>query len=428
MEKPCVVVLGAGFAGLHAVRRLAREPVRVVWVDERNYHCFLPLVYQVATAGLEPQDIAYPTRSILRRLPEGEFRLARVESGDPDAGVLHTAGSEDIRFDYLIVAAGGVAEQYDTPGAASAQKLYDLEDARALRNHLLRALERADTVTDAAERAALLTVVIVGGGPTGVELAGALGEFRRHVLPRDYRRLAAAPGMRIVIVEAGPDVLPPFPPKLRARARRDLDAFGVEVHTSTRVARIGADHVELANGAHVPSATVVWAAGIRANPVAAALGLATGRAGRVRVDATLQTVGHARVFAAGDIAIIDTADRLPQVAQVAIQEGRHAAENVLRSIRGEPLLPFAYHDKGAMATIGRSRAVALIGRLQLDGFIAWLAWLAVHLVMLIGFRNRLVVLVNWAWNYVTYDRGLRAIIGAEPEREVEPPRAAARVP
>src|SRR5205823_310747 len=338
---PPVVVLGAGFAGLRAVRRLGRAGVDTLWVDARNYHCFLPLLYQVATAGLEPQEIAYPARSILRHLRAVDFRLARVAGGDPAAQTLATASGERIAYSHLIVCTGGAAE-----------------------------------------------------------------EFRRHVVPRDYRTVDPA-ALRLVVLEAGEHVLPPYPPALRERARRDLETFGVEVHTGRRVERVAGDHVELSGGERLATATVIWAAGIRAAPIAARLGLPTGRSGRLTVAPTLQVPGFPAVFAAGDVALVEGAERLPQVAQVAIQQGELAAENVLRARRREPLLPFRYTDKGAMATIGRSRAVAVVKGVRLQGRLAWWAWLVVHLVMLIGFRNRLVVLVNWAWNYFTYDRGLR---------------------
>ena len=419
-DAPRVVVLGAGFAGLHAVRRLARAGVPTLWIDRRNYHAFLPLCYQVATAGLEPQEIAYPARSILRRLPSVDFRLTEIAAALPRERVLLTTDGERIAYDYLIVATGGRAEDYGIPGVRDATfGLYDVEDARRLRNHLLRVLERASVTDDPAARAALMTIVIVGGGPTGVETAGALAEFRRHVLPRDYRRLSATP-MRIVLVEAGADLLPPFAPSLRARARRDLDAtFGVEVRTATRVAGVTADGVTFAGGEYLPAATVIWAAGIKASALAAHLGLPTGKSGRLRVDPTLRVVGEERVFAAGDVALVEGAD-VPQLAQGAIQGGAHAAANVLRAHAGAPLLPFRYRNKGVMATIGRSRAVATIAGWNLEGWLAWWFWLAVHLVMLVGFRNRLVVFVNWVWNYVTYDRGLRAILGAPPAAETAP--------
>jgi len=283
-------------------------------------------------------------------------------------------------------------------------------------------LEEAEALEDPAARAALLTFVIVGGGPTGVEMAGALAEFRTHVVPRDYRKVTAE-AVRIVLLEAGPELLPPFTPRLRERARRDLVGRRVDVRSGARVTRITPDAVELATGETISARTTVWAAGIRAAPVTADLGLATGKSGRVRVDPTLRVPGYPEVFAAGDVAIVDGAERLPQVAPVAIQQGEHAAANVLRGLRGEPCLPFQYRDKGSMATIGRSHAVAMIGRFQVTGRPAWLLWLAVHLVMLIGFRNRLVVLVNWAWSYLTYDFSLRAIVGAEPERTAGNARA-----
>ncbi|HYV57810.1 MAG TPA: NAD(P)/FAD-dependent oxidoreductase [Candidatus Nitrosopolaris sp.] len=412
---PRVVVLGAGFAGLRAVRRLGRAGVATLWVDARNYHCFLPLLYQVATAGLEPQEIAYPARSILRHLPVVEFRLARVTGAHTTAQELTTADGEPIPYDYLIVATGGAAEDFGIPGARDASfRLYDLEDARALRNHVLRVCERATIAASSDDRGALLTIVVVGGGATGVETAGALAEFRRHVLPRDYHAFDAT-AMRIVLVEAGPELLPPFPPALRSRARRDLEAFGVDVRTGARVSRVTPTAVELADGETIRTYTAIWAAGIRAAPVAGQLGFPTGRSGRLLAEPTLQVPGQARVFAAGDVALVSGQERLPQVAQVAIQQGEHAAENVIRLLGGAPPLAFRYRDKGSLATIGRSRAVATIRGFAFAGHLAWWLWLVVHLVMLIGFRNRLVVLVNWAWNYFTYDRGLRAIVGSEPD-------------
>src|SRR5213595_2079641 len=278
---PPVVVLGAGFAGLRAVRRLGRAGVDTLWVDARNYHCFLPLLYQVATAGLEPQDIAYPARSILRRLRAVDFRLARVAAGDPAAQILATASGEHIAYSHLIVCTGGAAEDFGIPGVREhAFHLYDLDDARALRNHVLRTLERAAVCADSVARAALLTFVIVGAGATGVEMGGALAEFRRHVVPRDYRTVDPA-ALRLVVLEAGEHVLPPYPSALRERARRDLETFGVEVHTGRRVERVAGDHVELSAGERLATATVIWAAGIRAAPVAAWLCLPPARSGHL---------------------------------------------------------------------------------------------------------------------------------------------------
>jgi NADH dehydrogenase len=410
-----VVVVGAGFAGLHAVRRLGRAGIPTLWVDARNYHCFLPLLYQVAIAGLEPQEIAYPARSIIRRFPSVECRLARVVSADPRAHTLATADGETIAYTHLIIAAGGSAEDFGIPGVREATfRLYDLEDARALRNHILRTLERAVATHDPALRRRMLTFVVVGGGATGVEMAGALAEFRRHVVPRDYR--LPADDVHIVLLEAGPHLLAPYPASLRDRARRDLVALGVDVRTGTKVERVAETSVTLAGGESIATGGVVWAAGIRAAPVVERFDVPTGRSGRISVDATLRVLGEDAVFAAGDVALVEGAERLPQVAQCAMQEGAHAAENVLRALRDEPLVPFRYRDKGSLATIGRSRAVAVIGRVRLAGRLAWWIWLVVHVVMLIGFRNRLVVLVNWAWSYFTYDFGLRAIVGPEETR------------
>ncbi|HLY37722.1 MAG TPA: FAD-dependent oxidoreductase, partial [Candidatus Binatia bacterium] len=293
-----MVVLGAGFAGLRAVRRLGRAGVPTLWIDARNYHCFLPLLYQVAIAGLEPQEIAYPARTIIRHFPSVEFRLARVASADPARHVVTTTDGHEVPYSHLIVATGGTAADFGVPGVwEHTYRLYDLEDARALRNQLLRALEHAVATADERERRTLLTFVIAGGGATGVEMAGALAEFRRHVVPRDYRMPPDA--VRIVLVEAGPHLLAPYPPRLRARARRDLEALGVDVRTGTAVQRVDADRVTLASGDVIDSACVVWAAGIRAGPVAAHLGLPTGRSGRLRVDDTLRVVDAADVFAAG---------------------------------------------------------------------------------------------------------------------------------
>jgi NADH dehydrogenase len=407
-----VVVLGAGFAGLQAVRRLARGGVQVLWVDRHNYHLFLPLLYQVATAGLEPQSIAYPVRRILHRWAGVDFRLAEVVAADPTARTLTTADGATIAWDWLIVAAGAGVEDFGIPGVREhALHLYDLEDARRLRNHVVCMLERASVTGDPAARAALCTFVVVGGGPTGVETAGALAELRRHVVPRDYPALGAA-AVRIVLVEAASDLLASFPPPLRARALADLCALGVEVRLSAAVARVEPAAIVLADGTRISTRTAIWAAGVRAAPVTARLGLPLGPRGRIRVAPTLAVPGYPGVFAAGDVALVDGAERLPQVAQVAMQQGAHAAANVLRAMRREPLLPFAYRDKGMMATVGRSRALAAIGRLKLAGRLAWWCWLVVHLVMLVGFRNRLVVLVDWAWSYLTYDRGARAIVGA----------------
>lgn len=410
--RPRIVVLGAGFAGLRAVRELAGGPADVLWLDARNYHTFLPLLYQVATAGLEPQAIVYPTRSFLRKLPGVQFRMARIAGGDPERRVLVTEDGEEIGYDWLVVATGGAAEDFGIPGVREyACALYDVDDARLLRNRVLTQLERAAVEPDGADRCARLTFVIVGAGPTGVETAGALAELRRHVVPSDYPSIPPD-ALRIVLLEAAGDVLLAFDETLRARARRDLAGFGVEVRLGTRVDAVSADGVHLAGGEVLRACTVVWAAGIRAGAVTAHLGLPTGRSGRLRTTPALQSLGSPHVFVAGDVALVDGAERLPQVAQVAMQGGTQAARNVLRAIAGQPLEPFVYDDKGSMATIGRSRAVAQIGRVKLEGALAWWAWLVLHVVMLIGFRNRAVVLINWAWNYLTYDRGLRAILGA----------------
>jgi NADH dehydrogenase len=407
-----VVIVGGGFGGLYAALALSRQPVRVTLVDRRNFHLFQPLLYQVATAGLSPGDIAQPIRHILRRSPNVEVLLAEVVGVDVGGRRLRLRDGE-IAYDYAILAPG-VSHAYfgHDEWRALAPGLKSVEDALEVRRRVLLAFEAAEREPDAARRGALLTFVVVGGGPTGVELAGALAELARHALPRDFRRID--PGAaRIVLLEAAPRLLGGFAESLSRAAERRLRRLGVEVRTGAPVTRITPGRVEAA-GLSIAAETVLWAAGVEASPLARTLGVPLDRAGRVLVEPDLTIPGHPEVFVIGDLAAFlhQGGAPLPGMAPVAIQMGRHAARTILRSLRGEPSEPFRYRDKGMLATIGRHAAVAQRGRLRLHGFLAWVAWLVVHIAFLIGFRNRGLVLFEWAWMYLTYNRGVRLITGA----------------
>ncbi|QXC63367.1 NAD(P)/FAD-dependent oxidoreductase [Aquihabitans sp. G128] len=418
MDRPHVVIVGAGFGGLAAAKELAGAPVDVTLVDKNNFHTFQPLLYQVATSGLASADVAYPVRGIVGRQENLEFRQATVIGADLEAGRLHLQGDghevADLAYDHLVLAAGATTNTFGIPGVEHhGFPLYNLADAVRLRNHVLERFEAADADPSLIDDGAL-TFVVVGGGPTGVEVAGALTELFHMVLDRDFKHLDVGRA-RVVLVEMLPDLLTPFAKVSRRHAREALEARGVEVRTGATVDRVRATSVELDGGELVPCHTLVWAAGVQANPVAAALGLPTGRAGRVEVAADLSVQGHPGIWAIGDVAAIadpkaKDARPLPQLAPVAIQSGRHAARQVVRRLDGRGTEPFHYLDKGTMATIGRSRAVAELPLgIKLRGFPAWLAWLGLHLLLLAGFRNRLSVFVNWFWNWLTYDRGPRLI-------------------
>lgn len=410
-----VVVIGAGFGGLAVAKGLRRQPVDVVLVDQHNFHTFQPLLYQVATAGLSSDDIAYPARGIVRQFRNTTFRMGTVTGIDlsRERVTLGASGSDPeatLDFDSLVLAAGAVSDSFGVPGVEQhAIPLKSLADAEHLRARLLRQFERA-AADPATVAAGALDVVVCGGGPTGVELAGGIAELYRRVLARDAPYLDLRPA-RIVLVDVADRLLATFAPESSAAARRTLARRGVEVVLGTAVADVTATHVDLADGTRIPAATVVWAAGVRAHPLAAALGTELDRRGRVIVGPDLALPGHPNVYAIGDVA----GTGLAQVAQPAIQGGRHVAEQIGRRLRGEPTRTFSYRDKGSMATIGRNAAVAEfpIG-FRLGGFPGWVAWLGLHLVELVGMRNRLNVLVNWAWNYLTYDRGARLLASDEP--------------
>jgi NADH:ubiquinone reductase (H+-translocating) len=415
VSAPHIVVIGGGFGGLAAARALAHAPVRITLIDRRNHHLFQPLLYQVATAALNASDIARPIRRILRRQANCEVILGEVESIDRFARKV-ILGEGEIAYDYLIVASGATHSYFshdtwerDAPG------LKTIEDALEIRRRVLVAYEAAEREPDPEIVREWMTFVIVGGGPTGAELAGALAEISRRVLARDFRRIDPKRA-RIILVEGTSRLLAALTPESSTSAQRQLKHLGVEVMTSTMVTGIddrGVMHV----GGRIPTRTVIWAAGVAASPLGQSLGVPLDRAGRVIVKPDLSIPGTPEVFVIGDLALILRSDGrpVPGLAPAAMQEGRHAARNVMRAVRGQPPNPFRYIDKGMLATIGRGAAVAEIGRLRLSGFIAWTAWLFIHIFYLIGFRNRFMVLAGWAFVYLRNESGARLITG-----DVEP--------
>jgi len=409
---PRVLIVGGGFGGLYAARAFKRQAVDVTIVDRRNHHVFQPLLYQVATAALSPGDIASPIRWILRHQRNVEVLLGEVARIDPGANTAHLADGAALAYDYAIVSAGATHAYFGHDAwRPFAPGLKTLEDALEMRRRVLVAFERAERESDPARRVSELTFVIVGGGPTGVELAGALAEIARKSLAHDFRHFD--PGSaKIILVEAGPAVLATFPAPLREAARHDLVRLGVDVRVNTMVTNVGPGFVDAA-GARIAAETILWAAGVAASPLGATLGAPTDRAGRVLVQPDLTIPGHPNLFVIGDLASLNGEDGkpLPGVAQVAMQMGVHAAHNVLRAIAGQPLRPFKYRDYANMATIGRASAVGDFHWVQVKGLVGWLAWLFVHIFNLIGFRNRIVVMIQWAWAYFSYQRAIRLITG-----------------
>jgi NADH dehydrogenase len=414
MADPHVVIIGGGFGGLYAARALRGAAVRVTVIDRRNHHVFQPLLYQVAMAALSPGDIASPIRWILRRQRNVEVLLAEARAIDATRQIVTLADGE-IGYDYLIVATGSTHAYFGhDEWRPVAPGLKTLEDALEMRRRVLLAFERAEREPDPARRAILLTFVVIGGGPTGVELAGALAEISRQSLARDFRHFD--PGSaRIILLEAGPSILMSFPEALRQSALSDLQRLGVDVRTGSVVTGVSRGRVTVGD-THVEAETVLWAAGVAASPLGATLGVPVDRAGRVRVEPDLTVPGHPNVFVIGDLASLadEHGKPLPGVAQVAIQMGQHAVRNILRSIERQPMRAFRYRDLGNMATIGRNSAIADFGSFTMKGYPGWLAWLFVHIMNLIGFRNRLVVLVQWAWAYFSYQRAIRLITGEHP--------------
>jgi NADH dehydrogenase len=428
-KHPHVVILGGGFGGLYAAFALQSAPVRLSLIDRRNHHVFQPLLYQVATAGLNPSDIAEPIRSILRRQRNASVLLAEARAVDLAARRVQLDAGGEIQYDFLIVATG-VTHSYfgHEQWAAHAPGLKSIEDALEIRRRVFSAYEAAEREPDPQRRSAYLSFVIVGAGPTGVELAGALAEISRHALSDEFRRFDPREA-RVMLLEGADRVLPPYPPRLSQKAQAQLERLGVEVRTGAHVTQIDAAGLWLGQE-RLEAATVLWAAGIQASPLARSLGVPLDPAGRVRVERDLTLAGHPEVFVIGDLAAIEQGGRpVPGVAPAAMQQGRYAARAIVRALRGEPREAFRYVDKGSFATIGRGAAVGeMRGRLQIWGFSAWLAWLAIHIYFLIGFRNRALVMFHWAYSYLTYRRGARLILPSQGSalppapRSLRPPR------
>jgi NADH dehydrogenase len=410
-RRPRVVIVGGGFGGLSAARALRAAPVDVLLVDRRNHHVFQPLLYQVATAGLSPGDISSPIRWILRRQKNLRVWLAEATRVDVGRRVLVLADGE-VEYDYLILAPGASHAYFGHDDwSAHAPGLKTLEDALEMRRRVLLAFEKAERERDRAEQRRLLTFVVVGGGPTGVELAGALAEISRHALAHDFRAIDPE-SARVILIEGGPAVLPTYPADLSAFARRALERLGVAVWTGSLVTHITPGEVHVGHEV-IQAGTILWAAGVSASPLGQSLGAPLDRAGRVLVNDDLTIAGHPEVFVAGDLAALKGKDGqwLPGVAQVAMQQAAHAAANIGRALRGQPHAPFSYYNFGNLATIGRNYAVADLPRLKMTGYLAWLFWLFVHIAKLIGFRNRLSVMLQWASSYMTYQRSVRLITG-----------------
>ncbi len=407
-----MVIVGGGFGGLWAARALTRAPVSVTLVDRRNHHLFQPLLYQVATAALSPGEIAYPIRAVMAQYPNVRVELARAIAVDAAARELVLSDGR-LGYDFLILATGAHTSYFGHDDwAVNAPGLKSLEEALEIRRRILLAFEKAERETDPEQRRALLTFVIIGGGPTGVELAGAIAEISRQVIVSDFRAIDPRTA-RIVLLEAGPRILPTFPEQLSAKAGAALAKRQVEVRTGAPVTAVepasvtaGADRIE--------SGTIIWAAGVSASPIAKSLGVPLDRGGRVIVNPDLTVPGHPEIFVIGDLAALkdDHGKMLPGLAPVAMQMGRHAARNIARACAGKkPYEKFRYRDKGNLATIGRAAAVADLGWIRVSGFIAWLLWLGVHIFFLIGFRNRFIVMLEWAWSYFSNQRGARLITG-----------------
>jgi NADH dehydrogenase len=420
--RPHVVIVGGGFGGLTAARSLASAPVRITLVDRANHHTFQPLLYQVAMAGLSPAEIAQPIRAILQRQSNATVFMADVDRVDLPGRRVHLADGEVLAWDFLVLACGATTSYFGHDDWSRASPgLKTLQDAVRIRERVLVAFEQAEREPTRERREALLSFVVVGGGPTGVELAGALAELAKFVLDRDFRNIDPS-SARVVLVEAGPRLLPSFPASLSESAASQLRELGVEIRVGARVAAIEEGKVVLEEG-QFPCSLALWAAGVRAEPLTKTLGVALDKAGRVVVEKDLSLRDQPRAFVIGDAALVLDAkgDALPGVSPVAMQQARAVARSIRRAIVGQETVPFEYVDKGSMATIGRRRAVALVAPVELSGFLAWMAWLLVHIWYLIGFKNRLVVMFTWAWSYFTYRRGARIIAGDSWRREARPP-------
>ena len=414
-----VVIVGGGFAGLNAAKKLGRCcGVEVTLIDRRNHHLFQPLLYQVATAGLSPADISAPIRSILSGYKNIRVVQGTVTSVDFDnKQVISDFGK--VEFDYLILACGATHSYFGNDWEQAAPGLKTIENATEIRRRILTAFEEAERSTDPALQRKNLTFVVVGGGPTGVEMAGAIGEMSRYALARDFRSINAK-STRVFLMEAGPRILSAFPQNLSDRASRDLEKLGVQIWTSSLVTQLDNDGVTVGNE-RIDAATVIWAAGVKASGLGEKLGVEVDRAGRIKVQPDLSLPNHPHVFVAGDQACANGKDgtQLPGVAPVAVQQGRFIANTIANEIENKTTIrsEFNYVDKGIMATIGRNKAVLQSGRWQMSGWFAWIAWLVVHIYFLTGFKNRFFVVLNWAWSYVTYRRGARLIVGGSGKKQ-----------
>jgi NADH dehydrogenase len=407
---PHVVIVGAGFGGLETAQKLAHAPVRITLLDRHNYHLFQPLLYQIAIAGLVPSQIAYPLRTIFRHQKNLTFQMGEVTSIDFNARYIRTNGSV-IAYDYLVLAIGGQTNFFGVTGAEeNGFQLKSIESATGTRNHLLRMLERASREVDAEKRKALLTFIVVGAGPTGVETAGALAELIRHVMTKDYPTMDLK-DVRVILLEATGSVMATYPPELRKATMKLLENKGVEILLNTRLTDYNGQTITLADSEQIDTYTLIWTAGVRSAELTDRLGLQQAAARRVRVDPTLQLPQRPEVFIIGDAAYLEDGkgQPLPMLATVAQQEAKVAAQNLQKVLKGETAEAFQYRDPGLLATIGRNAAVARIWGLSFSGFIAWMIWVWLHIYRLIGFRNRLTVLINWAWDYVFYDNQIRLI-------------------
>jgi NADH:ubiquinone reductase (H+-translocating) len=413
MTRPRVVIAGAGFGGLTCARALRNVPVDVLLIDRNNYHLFTPLLYQVASALLDPGEIARPVRELIRPISNAEFRQAEVTGADLDRRILMTDRGP-IPYDYLVLATGSQSDYFGNASLARhAHGLKDLGEGLALRNRILSQFEASRWVTDVEKRRTMLTFAVVGAGPTGVELAGALSELIRLVLRKDYRDLDLGE-VRVLLLEAAGTPLGTFAPTLRQAAQRSLEKKHVDVMLGAKVEAVTDESIRLAGGQEIAAGTIVWTAGVRASDLGQTLGVALGRQARVKVEPTLQLAGHPVVFVIGDLAgATDHGASLPMLIPVAMQEGRHVAATISELVANGGARAFRYKDPGIMATIGRNSAVAELGAVHLSGFLGWLMWLAVHLVNVISFRSRILVLVNWAWDYLFYDRPIRLIVRAK---------------
>jgi NADH dehydrogenase len=419
-DTPRVAIVGAGFGGLEVAEQLAHVPVEVTLIDRHNYHTFQPLLYQVATSLLNAEDVGAPVRSMFRHQENVTFRMATVSGVDVAGRTIHLEGGNQITYDYLVLAGGATVNYFNTPGAVEhAFPLYTLMDAVKLRNQILDRFEAADRNPNLIQDGEL-TFVIVGAGPTGVETAGALADLIYNLLPQDYHQLATEKA-RVIIVEMAKEVLSPFKENLRVYAKEELEQRRVEVRLGEAVAEIGANFVRLKSGEEIKARTLIWAAGVRANPLADVIGLPQGRGGRIKLNPDLSVPDHPEIFVVGDMGeVASDGQVLPQLGSVAMQSGQHVGRQIARRLHGEPAQPFKYWDKGFMATIGRGAAVVEFpNQRTLHGPLAYFAWLGVHLTLLGGMRNRIEVLWNWSWSALTHDRAARIIIQPRND-EVQP--------